>query len=527
MSAENSTPANALPVRIEGPVGQSYAVWETYWTCTSCQADNKPTRPTCYRCREAKPANSSKVVFTPPTTSSGELKWKEAFDPVTQQIYYYNTETRETQWTRPTDLGPAPHATGWFGRGAADHDLQAEFAAKNEKWLQRPAKKQADIDLSKQGYKEGAHEYNIWYHKWVGEHWTERLQKGEPAPTRCHIDEDAGYTKASLQKNEKCYFCLHFARGGCARGSDCTFYHHLPGPNDEVQLENTRDIFGRERYEAHRDDMGGVGSYRDESRTLYISGFSMAGLTDKQMEAILWRHFGEWGEIENVNVIARLSIAFVRYRCRVNAEFAKEAMYHQPLDNQEILNVRWARDDPNPVAKESKKRADEDAFILAMQAKGYAMVDVDKFNTVSNPTAENNQIADGSTNGSGAAGGQDANSGENGGGNQGQSHESVAGEEVQKQIDYEQWQQQMYEYYKQWWEYQQKLQQQQQQPQDGTENGEAQQTSTSGDPQSKLESLLNTIDSSEEEQSGGKKRTRDESQASSANTDSASKKAAK
>lgn len=146
MSAENSTPANAKPVRIEGPVGQSYAVWETYWACPSCQAENKPTRPNCYRCREQKPANASKVVFTPPENSSGGLKWREAFDPVTQQIYYYNTETRESQWTRPAELGPAPHATGWFGRGAAEHDLQGEYATKNEEWLKRPAKKQADID---------------------------------------------------------------------------------------------------------------------------------------------------------------------------------------------------------------------------------------------------------------------------------------------------------------------------------------------------------------------------------------------
>lgn len=366
-----------------------------------------------------------------------------------------------------------------------------------------------EIAVSKQGYKEGAQEYNIWYHKWIGEHWTERLQKGEPAPTRCKMGEEAGYTKASLQKNEKCYFCLHFARGGCARGAECTFYHHLPGPNDELQLENTRDIFGRERYEKHRDDMGGVGSYRDESRTLYVSGFSMNGLTEKEMEAILWRHFGEWGEIENVNVIPRLSISFVRFRCRVNAEFAKEAMYHQALDHGEILNIRWARDDPNPVAKESKKRADEDAFILAMQAKGYAMVDVDKFNSVSDPSTETNQIADGSVQGESTTN-QEASASSSGGPQQNGTNESVAGEEVQKQIDYEKWQQQMYEQYKQWWESQQQLQQQQQQQAgailETEENVQQEESSASADPQSKLDSLLDTIDTTP----AGKKREREQ-----------------
>jgi hypothetical protein len=32
------------------------------------------------------------------------------------------------------------------------------------------------------------------------------------------------------------------------------------------------------------------------------------------LEEVLWRQFGEWGELENINVIHRLSICFVRYR---------------------------------------------------------------------------------------------------------------------------------------------------------------------------------------------------------------------
>ena len=36
--------------------------------------------------------------------------------------------------------------------------------------------------------------------------------------------------------------------------------------------------------------------------------------------------------MENINLIARLSIAFVRYRHRASAEFAKEAMANQTLE---------------------------------------------------------------------------------------------------------------------------------------------------------------------------------------------------
>ena len=42
---------------------------------------------------------------------------------------------------------------------------------------------------------------------------------------------------------------------------------------------------------------------------------------------------------------------------------AREAMRNQPLEHSEVLNVRWAYDDPNPVAKESALRADVDAAV--------------------------------------------------------------------------------------------------------------------------------------------------------------------
>lgn len=42
-----------------------------------------------------------------------EHTWREALDPTTKQIYYYNTETKETQWMRPTVMGAAPSGTGW------------------------------------------------------------------------------------------------------------------------------------------------------------------------------------------------------------------------------------------------------------------------------------------------------------------------------------------------------------------------------------------------------------------------------
>jgi len=55
-------------------------------------------------------------------------------------------------------------------------------------------------------------------------------------------------------------------------------------------------------------------------------------------------------------------VAFITYSNEANAQFAKEAMAHQSLDHTEILNVRWATADPNPLAqKREVARIEEQA----------------------------------------------------------------------------------------------------------------------------------------------------------------------
>lgn len=63
------------------------------------------------------------------------------------------------------------------------------------------------------------------------------------------------------------------------------------------------------------------------------------------------------------------SVAFVTYVSELNAQFAKEAMACQSLDNDEILNVRWATEDPNPVSKVSEKRRLEEMGQEAIKAR--------------------------------------------------------------------------------------------------------------------------------------------------------------
>ena len=55
------------------------------------------------------------------------------------------------------------------------------------------------------------------------------------------------------------------------------------------------------------------------------------------------------------------------YSNEANGQFAKEAMAHQSLDHSEILNVRWATVDPNPMAQKREARKIEEQAAEAVR----------------------------------------------------------------------------------------------------------------------------------------------------------------
>jgi len=135
--------------------------------------------------------------------------------------------------------------------------------------------------------------------------------------------------------------------------------------------------------------MGGVGSFNRQNRTLYVGRIKETG-NGQETEEVVLRHFKEWGDIERseldiayiifmsrtlancgplVRVLQYRSVAFVTYVSELHGQFAKEAMACQSLDNDEILNVRWATEDPNPVQKVAEKRRLEDMGQEAIQAR--------------------------------------------------------------------------------------------------------------------------------------------------------------
>ncbi|KAK8038172.1 hypothetical protein PG994_014939 [Apiospora phragmitis] len=205
----------------------------------------------------------------------------------------------------------------------------------------RPARAQVDPDfITSEPPPQTGTIFNIWYNKWSGGDREDKYLSKTPAKGRCNIARDSGYTQAD--KHPGSYFCLFFARGICPKGQDCEYLHRLPGVHD---LFNPNvDCFGRDKFSDYRDDMGGVGSFMRQNRTIYAGRIHV---TD-DIEEVVARHFAEWGPVERVRVLNTRGVGFITYVNEANAQFAKEAMAHQSLDHNEILNVRWATADPTP-----------------------------------------------------------------------------------------------------------------------------------------------------------------------------------
>lgn len=252
----------------------------------------------------------------------------------------------------------------------------------------RPARAQVDPDFfTSDPPPQTGTIFNIWYNKWSGGDREDKYLSKTKAKGRCNVSKDSGYTKADSIPGS--FFCLRFARGICPKGQDCDFLHRLPGDYDH--FNPNVDCFGRDKFSDYRDDMGGVGSFMRQNRTVYVGRIHV---TD-DIEEIVARHFAEWGPVERsklspnsdsrhgtnrlVRVLNTRGVAFITYVNQANAEFAKEAMAHQSLDHEEVLNVRWATADPNPMAQAREARRIEeqaaDAIRRALPAEFVAEIE--------------------------------------------------------------------------------------------------------------------------------------------------------
>lgn len=227
--------------------------------------------------------------------------------------------------------------------------------------LQKPARLQVDLDSIPDDDKppQTGSTFNIWFLKWSG---GDSSRKNYiKLNFRVHIDKDAGYTKGG----SKSPICLFFARGCCYRGKKCPYLHRLPIETD--YFIPTQDCFGRDKTSEYRDDMDGVGSFNRVNTTLYVGGLQISNNKKDNIENVLTKHFQEFGSIEQIKVLYGKSCAFVTYKLESSAQFAKEAMQNQSLDANEILNIRWANEDPDVEAQLKRKRNLQDITINTIQ----------------------------------------------------------------------------------------------------------------------------------------------------------------
>ncbi|KAF7728468.1 Pre-mRNA-splicing factor [Apophysomyces ossiformis] len=208
-----------------------------------------------------------------------------------------------------------------------------------------PARKQVDQATIDEHFRERRPEggaYNIWHHRYQGleRDWSKKGSSVR-AKFRCNVARDSGDTAGS--GNSHAYFCLYFAKGMCSRGSRCAMWHRIPTDKDEV--ETTIDCFGRDKFMEFRQDMGGVGSFNTQNRTLYVGRIAVTE------------------NLPDVTTIVRTlrqrGVAFVTYTSRSNAEFAREAMMNQSLDNNEIINVRWATQEQSTATSVDDEEVEE------------------------------------------------------------------------------------------------------------------------------------------------------------------------
>jgi hypothetical protein len=277
----------------------------------------------------------------------------ETSEPPTMPSFQDDEPSPSSQPASPPDVSSTAVATR--ETTLIDPSSPPQKKTKMIRRKRRPARPQVDASTLKSELPpQTGTIFNIWYNKWSGGDREDKYLSKTHAPSRCDISKDSGYTRADKEPGS--YFCLFFARGICPKGHECAYLHRLPGLHD--MFNPNIDAFGRDKHSDYRDDMGGVGSFLRQNRTLYVGRIHV---TD-DIEEVVARHFAEWGQIERTRVLNSRGVAFVTYTNEANAQFAKEAMAHQSLDHAEILNVRWATVDPNPLAqKREAHRIEEQA----------------------------------------------------------------------------------------------------------------------------------------------------------------------
>ena len=117
--------------------------------------------------------------------------WRKLYDYQSGYWYYQNLLTNTTQWEMPEGWDSWPingEVTETQSNDNNDDSSKLsifrqtsdEIERKNSEYIKRKARRQVDPDQAKKIHwrPEGANEYNIWYDKWIGDHWKGTKDEG-------------------------------------------------------------------------------------------------------------------------------------------------------------------------------------------------------------------------------------------------------------------------------------------------------------------------------------------------------------
>lgn len=108
--------------------------------------------------------------------------WRKLYDYQSGYWYYQNLLTNITQWEKPEEWDSWPvnadmivekESNGEDTKLSMFRRTSEELERNNAEYITRKARCQINPDEAKKIHwiPEGANEYNIWYDKWIGDHW--------------------------------------------------------------------------------------------------------------------------------------------------------------------------------------------------------------------------------------------------------------------------------------------------------------------------------------------------------------------
>ena len=96
---------------------------------TSSSVDDDPaTAPSLKALKEKSNVKKSTRAAPPAAGKSGNMLWISGTDPKTGQIYYYNTTTQETTWTKPTEVVDSQNNQGQGAQNRPEKTRRSSIA---------------------------------------------------------------------------------------------------------------------------------------------------------------------------------------------------------------------------------------------------------------------------------------------------------------------------------------------------------------------------------------------------------------